>query len=282
MPNTLAKTIAYIKSPQELAAVLIKASYTGDLVRPSIFTGTNTVKYQHIEFQDKTLGDFNKETGYGNKGYDMTWKDLVLTQDKGDSLKIDRIDDEEAMSNGIVTIVNKYIREVQAPALDKYRFTGMFAKAGIKTVELTADKDTIIDAIIDAYIHFAEKRISTVGTILYITPATDGLMSKKNVADGHISYGAWGGKVDTKVKMFEDSMIKVVPSDILGAGVQFALVNPNAAPSFVKYQETEYFDKIPGHGGRKAQVDMGVYHDAFVYDELVNAIYQHKITAVEG
>jgi hypothetical protein len=278
MPNTLAKTIAYIKSPQELAAVLIKASYTGDLVRPSIFTGTNTVKYQHIEFQDKTLGDFNKETGYGNKGYDMTWKDLVLTQDKGDSLKIDRIDDEEAMSNGIVTIVNKYIREVQAPALDKYRFTGMFAKAGIKTVNLTVTQDTILEAIIDAYTHFQENGISTIGSILYITPGSNGLISKKNIADGHISYGAWGGNIQTNVRLFDDSKIIVVPSSTLGTGVQFALVNPLAAPAFVKYQETEYFDKIAGFGGRKAQADIGVYHDAFVYDEAVNGIYVQKLT----
>ena len=50
-----------------------------------------------------------------------------------------------------------------------------------------------------------------------------------------------------------------------------------AAAQMVKYQEGEFFDKIPGFGGRKQEVDIGLYFDAIVYSELssgiVNLIY---------
>ena len=42
-------------------------------------------------------------------------------------------------------------------------------------------------------------------------------------------------------------------------------------PVFIKYQETEFFDKIPNFGGRRMQADVGMYYDAFVYEELVKA-----------
>ena len=86
MSQLLTKAIKYITSPKELQATLRLGTVTSDLVVPSIFTGTNTVKYQHIEFDDYSLDDYNQSTGYAVTGIVATWKDLILTQDKGNAL----------------------------------------------------------------------------------------------------------------------------------------------------------------------------------------------------
>ena len=63
------------------------------------------------------MGDFSATTGYTAKDIVSEFKTLVLTQDKGDSIKIDKIaEDEEVTALGIVKTVNRYIETVQQPA----------------------------------------------------------------------------------------------------------------------------------------------------------------------
>lgn len=286
MANSIAKAVAYLKEPKELEATLKQGLLTADLQVPCVFVGTNTVKYQHIEFGSYALGNYSKTDGYTANDITGTWKELTLSQDKGNKLILDRMDDEESCANGLVTFANRYILKVQAPSLDTYRFGKILSPGigenGTMGETATVTKSNIMQKVLDAKAAMEEVRIDTSALILYITPTNKSLLKQAALDKGYWSVGNWDGNVECNVEMFDQCKVMPIPKSIFGseyADTQFILMNKNACAAMVKYQETEYFDRMPGHGKRKMEVDIGVYHDCFVYDELKKAIFVSKTTA---
>ncbi|MDE6441209.1 MAG: InlB B-repeat-containing protein [Clostridia bacterium] len=288
--NTIEKAVRYIREPNALATTLNYSLKTTDLEVPSVFIGAQTVKYLTISFDDYDLGDFNREKGYATKGIRLTWTEKTMTQDKGDSLHIDRMDDEEAMANGIVRIANRYIDRVQAPAVDKYRLKSVGTQKRANAVNATFTSVNIVDKLLEGRKHLVNHHVNLDNTILYLSASADTILSKVSIDKGTLGLGNWNGNMEAKVLMFKEAKIIVVADDYLPDGVQAILLNPEVAPAMKKYSECEYFDKIPGFGGRRAQVDIGLYHDCFTYDELARGIVvflktsttKHTITYAGG
>lgn len=270
--NTIEKAIRYIREPSALATTLDYSLKTTDLEVPSVFIGAKTVKYQTISFDDYNLGDFDREKGYATKGSHLSWTENTMTQDKGDSLYIDKMDDEEAMANGIVRIANRYIDRVQAPAVDKYRLNAVGSAKHANAVNATFTASNIIDKLLEGRTYLVNHHVNLDNTILYLSATADGVLSKVSLDKGTLGLGNWNGNMEAKVQMFKEAKIVVVADDYLPDGVQAILLNPEVAPAMKKYSECEYFDKIPGFGGRRSQVDIGLYHDCFTYDELERGI----------
>ena len=271
--NTIEKAVRYIKEPEALAKTMDFTLRTKDLEVPCEFVGAKTVRYQHIDFGDYDLGDFDRNNGYAAKDISLTWKEKTMTQDKGDSLKIDKMDDEEAMANGIVRITNRYIERVQTPAVDRYRLGVLSAAPRANVVNVTLTAENIIQSLLKGRTMIVNSHFSLANTVLYITATADGILEEAAFNKGYISMGNWNGNMDATVRMFKEAKKIVVPDDYFpNANVQAVLLNTDAVPAMKKYQESEYFDKIPGFGGRRAQADVGIYHECFAYDELNRAI----------
>lgn len=273
MKNTIEKAIRYLSEPEAIRSVLNESVRTADLEAPCVAIGAQSVRYQHIEFDNMTLGDFDREKGYGRNGIRLTWKELTLTQDKGDSLMIDRMDDEESNANGIVRIGNRYMDKVQNPAVDTYRLSKIANATGTFVVNKTLTADNILEQILQGKAYLEEMKVDTTALLLYITPTAKAQLKAAALKKGYWSHGNWNGNMDAEVDMFDGCKVISVPSSYFGSNsVQAILLHKDAAPAMVKYKEAEYFDKVPGFGKRKLQVDVGIYHDAFVYDELNRAI----------
>ncbi len=276
--NTIEKAVKYIKEPSALYESLKRGLRTRDLeCKDAIFVGANVVKYQRISFPDKSLGKYDKKSGYSKKGFELTWNTFELKQDEGDSLYIDRMDDEESNANGMVRISNRYIDDVQAPAVDRYRLKKIAdaPNAFVKCGDLTAAN--IYEEIQHAKTRLIDAGIDTDALLMYIRPTAYELLKRAAMNKGWLTVGNWNGDMSVEVKLVDDTIkVEEMPGNRLPAGVDFIVINPLATPAFVKYQEGEFFDKIPGHGKRRMQVDIGLYHDMFVYDELNRAVYVHK------
>jgi len=280
--NSISKAVAYIKEPEAIYGTLKLGLLTIDLEAANEdvqFIGTDTLKYQHIDFGDNTLGTFNRATGYSAKDINLTWKTLTLTQDMGDSIKIDRMDDEEACANGIVKLANRYILTIQAPAIDKYRLGKIVGANNAFCQAATPTSSTILEKFLHGRGRLENMRIDVSSLICYIAPAYKELLKAAALAKGYYAFDNWNGNIDAKVEMVDGIKLVSIPQNLLGSGVCFIILNPMAVWAKAKYQETEFFDKIPGFGNRKMQADIGVYHDCFVYDELNRAIYIQKVTA---
>ena len=271
--NTIEKAIKYLSEPDSIRKVLNDSLRTADLERPNIAVGAKTVKYQHIEFGSYELGDYSREDGYEANDINLTWKTLELTQDKGNKLTLDKMDDEEAMANGIVLLGNKYHDKVVHPSMDKYRLSKIASLGHSFVINATFTAENIMTNLLQGKARLEDMKIDTSALLLYITAEAKALLKEAALKKGYWSVGNWNGNMDAEVEMFDKCKVVPVPANYFGnAQVQAILLHADAAPAFVKYEETEYFDKVPGHGKRKAEVDIGIYHDAFVYDELNRAV----------
>lgn len=278
MANTIEKAVRYFNNDAELAKIYQNYSYTADWEKPNVATGADTVKYRQVSLGSTVLGDFDREDGYTRKDINTTWVSKKLTQDKGDSLVLDKMDGEEAQYLEIGTIGNKYIRDVQIPSVDKYRFTQVTNATGVESVTGSLTKDNIEEAI-DAGLDYLYGIGVREGVTLKISATAYRALSNSAKSTGSVSLGNWNGDLSAQVLTYGDivkAKVTVVPNDIIGNGVNFILAPAPAIAAMVKYQENEYFDKIPGYGGRRTQLDIGIYHDCWVEPGAEKAVYVHR------
>lgn len=270
----------YLAEPEELEKVLMYSLVTADLVNgDATFDGAKEIKYQHISFGSLEPGTYSFANGYTAMDVYTTWKTMELTQDIGNSISIDKIRDEEAMGNGLVKFANRYIQRIQAPAVDKYRFGVIASKQNTFCKLLTLTKANILDEVIDAKAQLEDARINTQGLVLYVKSGVKASLKKAAVEKGYFEVGNWNGDASVEVEMVDSMKLVSVPRELFQNGVQAIIIHKDAAPAWNKYSETVFFDNIPGHGGRKLQADIGLYHDQFVYDELTRAIFIFRDTA---
>lgn len=278
MANSIASAKRYINNDAELERLFKSVSFTADLEKENKAVGAQTVMYRKVTFGDTVLGTFNRETGYVRKNIEASWEEKRLTQDKGNSLVLDKMDGEEAQGLEIVTVHNKFIREVVVPAVDKYRFSAIVGTDGVTTT--TADLDeTSIEAAIDADLDALYNIGVRDNVVLYISTSANRLLKKAAKKTGTLQLGTWGGSLTADVKVYGDTIqakVIQVPDSILGNKVQYILLPTPAFAGMVKYQENAYFDQIPGFGGRRAQVDSGIYHDGWVEPGAEAAVFIHK------
>lgn len=274
MSQTIAGAIAYIKKPAELEAVLRERLYCEDLIASNVeFISAKTVRYQHISFADTALGSYSLSTGYAQKEITSEWKEMALSQDKGDSLMIDRIsEDEQVTAIGIVGYVKQYIRTVQQPAFDKYVFNKIATSAGVSTLTVALSNSNTLSTIKKALSTLVNNDIEKEQLILYVNPTAKGFLDEQSFGKGIINVGNWNGDMSTQATIIDGAKIVEVPDSRLPSGVNFILVHKDACPVVIRYGETEVFDKIPGHGGRRMQADVGLLYDAFVHENVARAV----------
>jgi len=279
MANTIAQVTQYLKDTVALNEVFKQRSLTMDIEQPKVqFVGANVVKLPKITF-GAGLGTYSRATGHVANDMTLAWDTYTLSQDKGNKLLLDAMDDEEGLSASIVPYVNQYIRTVVVPAVDTYRFGKLAAGAGTIKYSITLDAATVIDKMQEAIETFLTNEVPAEGNIFYITPAMDTLLTTNSDISRRIEVGAWNGNVDLKVRQYGGNKIVVVPASRLGTGVNFMLVNPDAVMGVVKHNPAAFFPQgtVPGYDG--SEVDYRLYHDMFVIENKQKGIFASLSTA---
>lgn len=280
-PNTIAKAVAYITEPANLEAVLKQELRCVDLIPSNLlFVGSDTVKYQVQTFTDLTAGDFDIDTGYPVKGVNASWKTLVLTQDKGNSVGFDNItESEEAMALSIVSVTNRYVKKIKTPTVDTRVFSEISSMPGVHVNGGSAlTNTTTYDAITDGFQALENSEINTESLLLYATPTVVKLLKQETDGKGKVSQGEWNGQIDNRVLTVDGAKIVSVPASRFPTGVDFILMHKDAAILVDKFSEIVFFDQIPGFGTRKKQADIGFYYDAFVFEGTELGIYIYQST----
>ena len=157
----------------------------------------------------------------------------------------------------------------------------MASATGTETVTEDLTKDNIESAI-DAGLDYLYDLGVRENLTLHIATSKARLLKQAAKATGSISTGSWGGDLSVNVTLYGDATkakVIQVPDDILGDGIDFILTATPAFAAFVKYQDNKYFDAIPGFGGRMTELDLGIYHDAWVEPGAEKAVYIHKPAA---
>lgn len=269
MANTIAKATVYVNNQQELLRMFNTYLLCSDLLKEGTLLDGSTVAYDEISFSDYSMGTYNRATGAPAKDFTFARKTKELTQDRGDSLKLDIRDKVEGrIADGIMGVYNFYQIKVAIPTVDKYAFGKISETGGNAKAFGTLTTSNIVGSLFSLFAKAENLRIETSECILAITTKAKALLDEAAFGRGVLTVGvwkgngSWDGDVQTTCTMIKGAKIVTVPDDYLG-GCAFALIHPLAVSVIPVLAGTEYKDRIPGYVGM-AQIDVRDYFDAWV------------------
>ena len=266
MANTITYAKQYINDQKEVLRMFNTELLCRDLLKPLIEHKGKVVAYDEISFASYTMGNYNRATGLTTKDFTFARKEKTLSQDKGDSLKLDIMDKEEAqIADGIVGVYNFYNVKVVVPTIDTYSFNAI-AGAGTTAqtqVHASLSAANIVSALFDDFKVLKNKRVKTNECIVYIGSSQMALLEEATFGKGILTIGNWNGDLETTAIMIKGAKIVEVPDDELPSDVLWVIAHPLAVDVIPVLSAAEFKDNIPGYVGR-AQVDVRFYFDAWV------------------
>lgn len=252
---------------------LTQSSFSKDLDME--FTGVKTVKVSSIG--TAAMNDYTRSgsTRYGTPAdLQDTVQEFVMTKDRSFTFIIDKGDNmEQNMIKKAGQAINRQLREVVTPEIDKYRFSVWAANAGqTATIDAPA-KDNILEQVVDAKLALDNKLVPQKGRTLYVgSAAYKALLT----CEEYIRLDKLGSKtlVNGKVGEIEGMDVKFIPDTYLPANVAFMIIYKDAAISPVKLHEYKLHKDPPGISGHLAEGRF--IYDAFVIEAKKDGIYVAK------
>ena len=243
------------------------------------FVGTKTVNVYSVPtaaMHDYTRSGSNR---YGTpEELENSVQELTMTQDRSFTFTIDRGNyNDTQMSNAAGMALQRQLREVVVPEIDKYRFAKICANAGTIATG-TVTKTNAYDAFLDGTTALVDNNVPTAGAVAYVSSAFYKLIK---LDPAFIKQGDLAQNIALKgqVGAIDGIPLIVLPQSYLPSGVEFFVTNKIATTAPVKLSEYKIHDNPPGINGWL--VEGRVYHDAFVLENKKKAIYVHKSGAGE-
>ncbi len=256
-----------------------EAMSTGAVNQDYDFVGVKTVNVYSVPtaaMHDYTRSGSNR---YGTpEELENSVQELTMSQDRSFTFTIDRGNySDTQMSNAAGMALQRQIREVVVPEIDKYRFAKICANAGT-TATGAITKTNAYDVFLDGTTALVDNSVPTAGAVAYVSSAFYKLIK---LDPAFIKQGDLAQNIAIKGQVGEIDGIPLVvlPKSYLPAGVEFFVTNKIATTAPVKLSEYKIHDNPPGINGWL--VEGRLYHDAFVLDNKKKAIYVHKSGAGE-
>ncbi len=243
------------------------------------FVGVKTVNVYSIPTASMNDYSVTGTSRYGTpKELESTVQELTMSQDRSFTFTIDRgTYNDTQMSNAAGAALQRQIREVVVPEIDKYRFEKICEGAGT-VVTGTLSKATAYDAFLSGATVLIDNNVPLVGCVAFVSSnfyknikedssfIRNGDMSQEMLIKGQV------GTID-------GIPVIVVPKTYFPENVEFIITNQAATTSPVKLSEYKIHDNPPGINGWL--VEGRVYYDAFVLSNKEDAIYVFKTSATK-
>ncbi len=256
------------------------------------------------------LGKYSRSNGFVKGSSDLTWEEHEFTQDRGRSITVDVMDNQETFGMAFGRLAGKFQKDAIIPELDAYRFSTYYKNAGTKAT-FEVESNSILK-LIDAL--DAQMEDNEVGddTILFCNPSVFNFMINDPQIAKHISVADVADQaINKKIYMYDNHRIVKVPSkrfytDIVlydgetegqevggyvpadGASViGLMLVDPRAVVQISKRAVARVWapsrDLAAGTDGVNPDADawrfdFRVYHDSWVLEEKAVGIAAALIT----
>lgn len=265
------------------------------------------------------LANYSRNSGFTAGSADLTWEEHEFTQDRGRSIQIDDMDNEETFGLAFGRLAGEFQRLHVVPEIDAYRFSKYYQKAG-QHLEFTVTAGAILNLIDDFDATMDDNDVPEEGRILFVAPTVYKLMINDPALAKHITVDGVDDKtVNKKFYYYDGHLIIKVPStrfytaiDLLdgttggeeiggykmatGAkAIGMLMVQRDAVIQLAKRRIARVWaptkEQAAGTDGVNPNADAWkfdyrVYHDAWVLDEKVNGIagatiVNHTVTGVE-
>ena len=239
------------------------------------------------------FANYSRANGFVNGSVTSGWEDYTLTQDRGISLSVDAMDNEETLGMAFGTLAGEFMRTKAVPEIDAYRFAAMASTSYVDgaNADITVGS-TDVPALIDAAEQsMGDNEVDREGRILYISEkAYNGLKSKIT------RYLANENGVNREVEMYNGMEVVRVPQGRFntaitlydgsenfgfvptagGYKINFMIVAPGAVLPVVKHEIPRIWTPDQNINADAYKFDLRLYHDCFVLDQKVKGIYVHR------
>lgn len=236
------------------------------------FVGVKTVNVYSIPTAQ--MNDYSRT---GDKRYGTpselqnTVQELTLSKDRSFTFSIDRGNhDDTQMSSAAGAALQRQLREVVIPEIDKYRLEKMAANASANA-DITSSNayDAFLDgttAMINAMVPLEDCNAFVSGDFYKCIKKDSSFVKNGDLSQSMLSKG--------QVGMVDGVKIIVVPDSLMPENVNFIIAAKSATVSPVKLSEYKIHDNPPGINGWL--VEGRVYYDAFILNNKSTGIYVHK------
>jgi hypothetical protein len=124
------------------------------------------------------LGDFDRASGYTKGSTSFTWETVKYDKERSQDLRIDRLDNEEALAMPFARLSSEFLRTKVVPETDAARIAKICGVDGItKKAEDLADANAVIAALRACTNAMDEAEVPMESRILWITPTLLGVIS---------------------------------------------------------------------------------------------------------
>lgn len=124
------------------------------------------------------LGDFDRNTGYTKGSTTFRWETIKYDKERSQDLRIDRLDNKEALKLPFAKLSSEFIRTKVVPETDAARIAKI---AGIEGISIKAENLTdgasVISALRTCSNKMDEDEVDSENRILFITPTNRALVS---------------------------------------------------------------------------------------------------------
>ena len=241
------------------------------------FVGVKTVNVYSVPTAPMNDYSVTGTSRYGTpQELDNTVQELTMSMDRSFTFTIDRgTYNDTQMSNAAGAALQRQLREVVVPEIDKYRFGKIVEGAGT-TVTGTISKTTAYDAFLTGASELIENNVPLTGCTAFVSSNFYKNIKEDSsfIRNGDMSQDIL---IKGQVGTIDGIPVIVVPKSYFPEGVEFIITNQAATTAPVKLSEYKIHDNPPGINGWL--VEGRVYYDAFVLDNKKDAIYVFKNAA---
>jgi N4-gp56 family major capsid protein len=266
------------KYAQKIDEKFARESMTSQAVNNDYdFVGAKTVNVYSIPTAEMNDYSVNGTNRYGTpQELDNTVQELTMSRDRSFTFTIDRgTYSDTQMSNAAGAALQRQLREVVIPEIDKYRFKKI-CEGAENTSEGTLSKTTAYDTFLTGASALIENNVPLAGCAAFMSPDFYKYIKEDSsfVRGGDMSQEML---VKGQVGTIDSIPVIVVPKSYLPENVELVITNQAATVSPVKLSEYKIHDNPPGINGWL--VEGRVYYDAFVLDNKKSAIYVFKTSS---
>ena len=291
MPNSITLAEKYLPILDEVYKVASKTAILEGANSRIRFLGGNAVEIFKTAMDG--LADYDRNNGFVKGSVTSGWEKLTLAKDRGLSLSVDAMDQEETLDMCFGTLAGEFMRTKEVPEIDAYRFAKMASTVGITSANAditvgTTDVPGLVDTATEV---MDDEEVTQEGRLLFVSSkAYNGLKNKIT------RYLANEGTVNRNVEYYNDMQVIRVPQSRFntaitlydGSGnfgfvptaggykINFMIVAPDAVVPAVKHEVARIWTPAQNLDADAYKFDFRVYHDLFVLDNKVKGIYLHR------
>ncbi len=291
MPNSVSLVTVFLAILDEIYKLESKTNQLDAVTQDMPFSAANEVKVMKLSAVG--LGTYSRADGYPKGDVTVTWEAMQLACERGRQFVLDRMDNEEMLGLALGNLIRIWMRDHVAPEMDAYRFAKYAAWSGVQAATpATLTANTVLGAFDDAMLAMDEEEVPADGRILYVSSTVN-----KFIQAAVTRILGNGGAVDRRVQLLDNVTIIPVPQRRFytavdlnagatssaggfakssgGKDINFMLLHPSAVVQPTKLNNLKYFAPEVNQQSDGHLWQYRLYHDAFVEENKVKAIYVH-------